>query len=69
MKEALAREAKFSDQFRELAEISNAEAAAKAGKGSKVVEHLKKAGKWTFDVATNIGTDVAEEVIKKSIGL
>ncbi len=69
LKEEVAREAKSSDQIRALAEVSDAETAAKAGKGSKVVEHLKKAGKWTFDVATKIGTDVAAEVIKKSIRL
>jgi uncharacterized protein YjbI with pentapeptide repeats len=69
LKETVASEAKSSDQIRALAEVSDAETAAKAGKGSKVVEHLKRAGKWTFDVATNIGTDVAAEVIKKSMGL
>jgi hypothetical protein len=69
LREAVAREAKSSDQYRALAEVSDAETAAKAGKGSMVLEHLKKAGKWTFDVARDIGTDVAAEVIKKSIGL
>ena len=65
----MARDAKSSDQYRALAEISDAETAAKAGQGSKVLEHLKKAGKWTFDVARDIGTDVAAEVIKKSMVL
>jgi hypothetical protein len=67
LKEAVRREAKSSEQYRALAEVSDAETAVKAGKGSKVVEHLKKAGKWAFDVARDIGTDVAAEVIKKSL--
>jgi hypothetical protein len=34
-----------------------------------LVEHLKAAGKWGLDLATKIGTTVAVEAIKKSLGL
>jgi hypothetical protein len=52
-----------------VSEIAKAEKAAQEGQGSKVVEHLKAAGKWALDIATKIGTDVAAEAIKKSTGL
>lgn len=52
-----------------VSEIAKAEQAAKEGQGSKVMEHLKSAGKWALDVATKIGTSVALEAIKKSTGL
>jgi hypothetical protein len=33
----------------------------------KTVEHLKKAGKWALDTATQIGATVAAEVLKRSL--
>lgn len=50
-------------------EIGKAEEAAKAGESSKVMEHLKSAGSWALNLATDIGAKVAVEAIKKSIGL
>ncbi len=52
-----------------VSELAKAEQAAKAGESSKVVEHLRAAGKWALEVATKIGTGVAIEAIKKSTGL
>jgi hypothetical protein len=52
-----------------VSEIAKAEQAAKEGQESKVMEHLKSAGKWALDVATKIGTGIALEAIKKSTGL
>jgi hypothetical protein len=69
LRDAIKREAKSSEQYHALAEVSDAETAAKAGNGSRVVEHLKNAGKWSLKVAQDIGTDVAAEVIKKSLGI
>jgi uncharacterized protein YjbI with pentapeptide repeats len=68
LRQALKGEAKTIEQDTAVGEIAHAEAAAKNGDGPGVLKHLKKAGKWTFDVARDIGTDVAAEVIKKSIG-
>lgn len=49
--------------------LALAEQAAKKGDGSKTLEYLAKAGKWALDAATQIGTTVAAEAIKKSIGM
>lgn len=49
--------------------IAEAEVAAKQGNGQKALAGLKKAGKWTWEVATDIGTTLVAEVIKKQMGL
>jgi ribosomal protein L18 len=49
--------------------LALAEQAAKKGDGPKTLEYLAKAGKWALDAATQIGTTVAAEAIKKSIGM
>jgi hypothetical protein len=43
--------------------------AAKEKDGAAVIEHLKAAGKWTLDVATDIGTKVAALAIIVALGL
>jgi hypothetical protein len=50
-----------------LGAVASAEQAAKQKDGPKVMEYLKAAGKWTFDVATKIGTSVAAEAIKAAL--
>ncbi len=52
-------------------ELSNLRQALKneSTNGAKVVEHLKSAGKWALDIAVKIGTNIAAEAIKGSIGL
>lgn len=51
-----------------IAEIEKAEILAKSeGNGTKVLNHLKKAGKWAFDTATKIGVSVAAEAIKRGM--
>jgi hypothetical protein len=49
--------------------LASAEEAAKHGDKSKLLEHLKTAGKWTFDVAVKIGTTLAASVLKGVLGL
>jgi len=49
--------------------LALAEQAAKKGDGSKTVEYLAKAGKWALDAATQIGTTIAAEAIRKSLGM
>jgi hypothetical protein len=51
-----------------VSDIAKAEQAAKEGQTSVVVQHLKSAGTWALDVATRIGTSVAVEAIKRSMG-
>ena len=49
--------------------LQQAEEAAKAGDTSSVWGFLKKAGSWGLDLAVKIGAGVAQEAIKKSMGL
>jgi len=52
-----------------VGEVAKAEQAAKAKDSSKVAESLKGAGKWALDVATKIGTTLASEALKESMGM
>lgn len=52
-----------------IAEIANAEIAAKSRAGDKVIEHLRKAGGWVLQVAKDVGCEVAASVIAKATGL
>jgi hypothetical protein len=57
------------EQDQAVGKIADAEQAAKSGDGADVIRHLKSAGKWVLDVSTNLGTNIATELIKKSMGL
>lgn len=52
-----------------IGNVTAAELAAKEKNPSKVIEHLKTAGKWTLDFAKEIGKDLVVEVIKKATGM
>lgn len=52
-----------------VASIGAAESAAKKEDGAGVLEHLRSAGKWAFDVATKIGTGVAAKAIQTALDL
>jgi hypothetical protein len=47
--------------------VVNASAAAKIGDGSGLLNSLKSAGRWAFDISTKIGTTLATEVIKRAL--
>lgn len=47
-----------------VAEIAQAETAARDGDDDATRHHLKKAGRWSFDVATAIGAQLAAAAIK-----
>jgi hypothetical protein len=49
--------------------IASAERFAREKNGPKALEYLSKAGKWTLDIATQIGVPVATEALKKALGL
>jgi hypothetical protein len=68
LRQEMKNEAVEPEQDIAVSEIAKAEQSAKAGEGSKTVEHLKSAGKWAFDVATKIGTSLAAEALKKTLG-
>ena len=69
LKQELKEKAADDDHYRAIAEVAEAEIAAKEGKGPKVLEHLKNAGKWTFSVAEKIGTNLATAALKTALGL
>jgi hypothetical protein len=69
LRQAMKKEAETLEHDTAVGEIAAAEVAAQANKGPKALEHLKKAGKWAFSVAENIGTTIAAEALKKAMGL
>jgi Pentapeptide repeats (8 copies) len=52
-----------------VGEVAKAEIAATEKNTSKVVEHLKSAGKWTLDFAKDMGKDLVVDLIKKATGM
>jgi len=52
-----------------LGAVAAAEEAAADNNGAKVMENLRAAGKWAFDVATKIGTTVAADALKAALGM
>ena len=69
IREALKNESNTIEQDQAIGEIANAEQAAKSGDGPAAIKHLRNVGKWVLDVSTNLGTNIATELIKKSMGL
>lgn len=52
-----------------IGRIAEAEIAAKKNDEKTMLQNLRSAGEWAFKVATDIGTSVAAESIKKAMGL
>ena len=52
-----------------VGEIAQAEEAARQGNGPNVLKHLKAAGKWALDMATEVGTNLASETLKNAMGM
>lgn len=69
LREAMAQEAKETSHYIAVGEVAKAEEAANNKDSSKLVESLKAAGKWTLEVATKIGTTLATDIIKQSMGM
>jgi hypothetical protein len=69
LRQAMSQEAKETSHHIAIGEVAKAEEAANARDSSKMAKSLKAAGKWTLDVATKIGTSLATEAIKESMGL
>lgn len=51
-----------------LAELANAEVAARQGDERKALQHLKRAGEWALHIAADIGVPVAVKAIETAIG-
>jgi hypothetical protein len=69
LRSALRAAAKTPDEDQIVADVGQAELAAKNGNGPDVMRYLRNAGKWAFGVATSIGAAVAAAVIKAAAGL
>lgn len=69
MRAELMKTAKTSEDFQKLALVADAEQYAEKNNGLKVMEILSKSGKWLFDFATDVGTDLTAKLIAKAIGL
>jgi hypothetical protein len=67
--EALGNEATQPSQKLAVGAIAAAEQSARDKDGPKVLEYLKTAGKWAFDVAEKIGVEVAKDAIKVALAL
>lgn len=52
-----------------VGEVGMAQVAAEKGDGPTVMEHLGRAGQWTFGIATSIGTALAGAAIKTALGI
>ena len=52
-----------------LVKVAEAEIAAIEKDTTKVIEHLKSAGKWTMEFAKELGKDVVVAAIKQAMGM
>ena len=69
LRSALRTRSSTADQDIAVGVIAEAERAAKQGDGQTAIASLASAGKWALQVAQEIGTNLAAEVLKKSLGL
>jgi len=69
LRSAMKAEAVSPEDDASVGLVAAAETAAKKGDGPTTMQHLKAAGKWAFDIATNVGTAVASAALKTALGL
>jgi hypothetical protein len=67
LRAALRKEATEREHDASVVAVGAAEQAAREGNGKAALEHLKKAGKWAFDVATKIGVSIASDALKTAL--
>jgi hypothetical protein len=65
----LAKHATERDHYAAIVAVSDAAASAREGKGGESLSKLKAAGKWALKIASEIGTTVAADAIKQSLGM
>jgi hypothetical protein len=68
LRPALRHKASTPEHDVAVAEVALAEMAASDGDGAGVLAHLKKAGRWSFDVATDVGVALTAELMKRAAG-
>jgi hypothetical protein len=69
LRSALRGQAITHDNDQVVADIGQAELAAKQGDGPSALRHLKKAGKWALDTAVAIGVNVAAAAIQAAASI
>lgn len=69
LKTELMMRAKTPSDFQQLSLVAEAEQYAEKQDGPKVMEALSKSGKWLFDFATHVGTDITAKLLAKMMGL
>ena len=69
LKTELMKSATTPSDFQQLSQIAEAEQYAVKQDGPKVLEALSKSGKWLFDFATHVGTDITAKMLAKAMGL
>lgn len=67
--QAMKKLAKTDEQDIALGEIAKAKKAAQEKSREKILQALKSAGQWAFDIATEIGTTLAAGALKIALGL
>ena len=67
--DAMRRDSSEPEHDIAINEVAAAEAAARNGDGPSALEHLKKAGRWAWDVATKIGVSVVAAAVNAVAGL
>lgn len=65
----LARQDNSPERAIALGTVAAAELAAKKSDATAMFQHLKSTGEWVLKVATEIGTSVAGEAIKRALNM
>jgi len=69
LRQEMLKKAGTAEEHAAVGAVASAEIEAEKGNGEKAFEYLSKAGKWTFDTATQIGVRVAALALKESLGI
>ncbi|MDQ5823211.1 MAG: hypothetical protein M3441_03245 [Chloroflexota bacterium] len=69
LRQEMLKRATATEQIAAAQQVQTAQVEAQKGNASKVLEALKGAGQWALDVATDIGSKIALEAIKRAMGL
>lgn len=66
---AMKEKAVLPEHYISMGELASAEQAATKGDKPKLLEHLRNSGEWALNCAKEIGSNVATELIKTSLGM
>jgi hypothetical protein len=69
LRRKVASEPESLERDQAVGQLAAAEAAVKQGDGATALQRLTGIAKWTLDIATKIGTDVASKMIQSALGL